>query len=207
MITIGLTGNISCGKSTVSRYLADIGATIIDADLVSRDIVQPGTPALRDIIDYFGPDVLDSNGYLDRKQLGTLVFTNPKAMAVLNSITHPRIIEAIEHKKREHAAKFKNSNSVLVIDAPLLIETGLHKSVDEIWVVTIDPHQQIKRLMQRDGISEIEAQKKVAAQMPQQEKAKYAHRTIDNNGTPTETITQVKQHVKSILGLEQESSS
>lgn len=198
MITIGLTGNISSGKSAVSRYLAEAGAKIIDADMVSRDIVLPGKPALKEITGRFGPGVLDAAGRLDRKRLGALVFTDPEAMGILNNITHPHIVAAIEKEKREYISA--NRGDMLVIDAPLLIETGLHQGVDEIWVVTIDPRQQIERLMRRDGISEAEAQKKVDAQMPQEEKAKYAHRIIDNSGDLEDTITQVKK-LLAMVGL------
>ena len=195
MITIGLTGNISSGKSTVSRYLAGIGARIIDADQISRDIVLPGSPALTEIINYFGHDVLDHSGELDRKHLGELVFANQEALEVLNGITHPRILEAIMNEKKDFAVQVNNGNAIIVIDAPLLIETGLHEYVDEIWVVTIEPGIQMQRLMLRDKISEEEARKRIASQMPQDEKVKFAHVIIDNSGSPEDTINQVRQRV------------
>ena len=195
MITIGLTGNISSGKSTVSRFLAGIGATIIDADEISRNIVRPGSPALKEIVAYFGGGVLAPDGNLDRKRLGAMVFANPEAMEVLNGITHPRILEAISEEKKRNALATKGSNSLLVIDAPLLIETGLHKEVDEVWVVAIEPAEQIRRLMKRDKISEDEARKRIDSQMPQQEKIKLAHVIIDNNGAPANTIDQVRKRL------------
>ena len=193
MLTIGLTGNISSGKSTVSRYLASLGATIIDADEVSREIVRPGAPALREIVDYFGAGVLAPDGSLDRKGLGALVFGDPEALAVLNNLTHPRIVAVIEEAKKRNAATPQSGLNLLVIDAPLLIETGLHQTVDAVWVVTVEPETQKQRLMQRDGISAAAALSRIKAQMPQEEKIKYAQALIDNNGDPTETIRQVKQ--------------
>ena len=191
---IGLTGNIGCGKSMVSSYLAEKGALIIDADQVARDIVRQGTPALAEIAAHFGSGVLDPTGNLDRKKLGALVFSDPAALAKLNSITHPRIIEAIEKEKTKLAAKMKTQGGLLVIDAPLLIETGLHHNLDEIWMVTLDPQVQIQRLMTRDGISESEARQRIESQMPQAEKMKFAHRIIDNNGTPEETKEQITKN-------------
>ena len=195
MLTIGLTGNISSGKSTVSSYLKNVGARIIDADQVSRDIVHPGAPALKEIAAYFGPGVLTPDGALDRKKLGALVFTNPEAMEVLNGITHPRIVEVIEEEKKSLAALAGNGPGMLVIDAPLLIETGLHKEVDEVWVVTIEPEEQIRRLMKRDNISEGEAKSRIDSQMTQQEKIKHAQVIIDNNGTPADAISQVRKRL------------
>lgn len=192
MFTIGLTGNIGSGKSTVSRYLQSIGAIIIDADQVARDIVQPDTPALAEIARFFGPDILDDAGALNRQAMGTLVFTNPEALATLNKITHPRIVEAIKTEKRVYYdLPPAQRPKLLVIDAPLLVEVGLDKAVDEVWAVHVEPQQQIERLIHRDGMSEKEARRRVAAQMPQEEKLKYAHRRIDNSGAPAQTIEQV----------------
>jgi dephospho-CoA kinase len=192
MKTIGLTGNICSGKSTVSRYLGSIGAKIIDADAVAREVVLPGTPALEEIIKHFGLGIIDETGNLHRKKLGELVFADPMAMNVLNSITHPRIVKSIENTK---SMLQESEVSLLVIDAPLLIEVCLHKGLDEIWVVAISLSKQIERLILRDGISEKEALKRVEAQMPQRDKLKYAHRVIDNNGSPQDTIEQVKGYL------------
>ncbi|MDF9408575.1 dephospho-CoA kinase [Pelotomaculum isophthalicicum JI] len=195
MLVIGLTGNIGSGKSTVSRYLESLGSVVIDADQVAREIVQPGTPALAEIVKVFGPGVLNSDGTLDRKKTSSIVFTDPDALAKLNAITHPRIVEAIESEKIKFNNLPDSRDRLLVIDAPLLIEVGLHKSVDEIWVVKVDAQKQVERLIERDGLSDEEARKRVAAQMPQVEKLKYARRVIDNNGSPEETKRQIDQHL------------
>jgi len=194
MFVIGLTGNIGSGKSTVARYLKDLGAVVIDADQVAREVVQPGTPAMADIINNFGPDILNSEGALDRKKMGAIAFADPQAMAILNEITHPRIVEAIKKKKQNLQSLPGSCNKLLVIDAPLLIEVGLHKDVDEIWVVKVDESKQVERLERRDGLSKKEARTRIAAQMPQEEKLKYARRVIDNSGSPEETRKQVIRH-------------
>jgi len=191
MFVIGLTGNIGSGKSTVARYLKDLGAIVIDADQVAREVVQPGTPAIAEIVNSFGPDILNSEGALDRKKMGSIAFSNPQAMARLNEITHPRIVETINQKKQNLQLLPDSHNMLLVIDAPLLIEVGLHKEVDEIWVVKVDESKQVERLSKRDGLSNEEVRMRIAAQMPQEEKLKYAQRVIDNSGSPEETREQV----------------
>ncbi|OPY58097.1 MAG: Dephospho-CoA kinase [Pelotomaculum sp. PtaU1.Bin035] len=191
MITIGLTGNIGSGKSTVARYLESLGAIVIDADQVAREVVTPGTPAMAEIVENFGPDILNSNGSLDRKKLGSIVFSDPRAMARLNKITHPRIVEAINLEMQKTNLSPGSRNKLLVIEAPLLIEVGLYKGVDEIWVVIVNENKQIERLGERDGLSSKEARLRIAAQMSQEEKQKYARRVIDNSGSREDTIKQV----------------
>lgn len=198
MFVIGLTGTIGSGKSTVARCLESLGARVIDADRVAREVVLPGTPALEEIARSFGPEVLNRQGELDRKKLGSIVFTDPQGLARLNGITHPRITEAI-HRQVAQFAKDSPPDGVLVIDAPLLIEVGLHHDVDEVWVVKVDPEQQVKRLMERDGLTPREAHRRIAAQLPQQEKLAYAHRVIDNSGDPAETRKQVVRHWDNLI--------
>ena len=197
MIVIGLTGGIGSGKSTVSRKLKDLGATVIDADQVARDVVKPGTPALRKIVQAFGSGILNDDGTLNRKKLGALAFQDPAARAVLNQITHPWIKEAIlgevEKYRRQPA-----SNQIVVVEAPLLIEVDLHHGLDEIWVVQVDERVQLERLMNRDGITAFEASQRIASQLPQAEKLKYATRVIDNSGSEAETKKQVARHWASL---------
>lgn len=196
MLVIGLTGNIGSGKSTVARRLESLGAKVIDADRVAREVVLPGNPALEEIVRSFGPDILNSEGALDRKKLGTIVFADPRARASLNAITHPRIKEAIrlEIEKYRVNADSCTCSGVLVIEAPLLIEVGLHHNVDEIWVVKVDENEQVERLAERDGLTPGEVRNRIAAQLPQEEKLKYARRVIDNSGDPLETQKQVDRH-------------
>ncbi len=195
MPVIGLTGNIGSGKSTVARRLKKLGAKIVDADRVAREVVRAGTPALKEIVDNFGPEVLNTDGTLDRKKLGEIVFTDPRARASLNQITHPRIKEAIFQEIKKHRSKESpHRKEVLVIDVPLLFETGFNHDVDEVWVVKINEDKQVKRLAERDALMPDEIRKRLEAQMPQEEKLKYARRVIDNSGELRETEKQVDRH-------------
>lgn len=196
MPVIGLTGNIGSGKSTVSRRLKALGAEVVDADQVAREVVLPGTPALEELVASFGPGILNEAGELNRKIMGEIVFSDPQARTRLNEITHARIKEAIRLKiERFHAGTTSPPGpGVLVIEAPLLIEVGLQPYVDEIWVVKIDEEKQIKRISGRDGLSPTEVHSRIAAQLSQEEKLKYAKRVIDNSGGPAETIRQADNH-------------
>lgn len=190
MLVIGLTGNIGSGKSTVSRTLRELGAAVLDTDQVARDVVAPGTPALREIKETFGPKALKPDGTLDRVKVGDVVFKDPDALAKLNSIVHPRIIQAVDDWIKANQAKGKQAPPALVIEAPLLIEVNMHSMVDEVWLVKVDKEIQIQRVMARDGLSMEEAKMRLASQMPQEEKEKYAQRVIDNSGTPEKTKQQ-----------------
>lgn len=201
MITIGLTGNIGSGKSTVAHRLESLGAKIIDADQVARKVVLPGSPGLREIADVFGPGVIDGQGQLDRKKMGSLVFADPRAREKLNNITHPRIKEEIKREINAFNKESQNSSGpgVLVIDAALLIEVGLNHHVDEIWVVKVGRNEQIERLAKRDGLSSNEANRRIASQLPQEDKIRLATRVIDNTGEKGETIKQVDRYWNDML--------
>ena len=177
---IGLTGSIATGKSTVSKLLARLGAVIIDADKVAREIVQTGEQALEEIVEYYGEDILLEDGSLDRKKLGKIVFNDPEKLEKLNEITHPKIIQRI--LDRVHRISNKYDGAVIVIDAALLIEMNFQRYVDEVWVVTLSKEMQINRLMKRDQIKAKEAQNRIEAQMSSEEKSKYADEIIDNSG-------------------------
>lgn len=196
MPVIGLTGNIGSGKSSVARLLRELGAKVVDADQVAREVVLPGAPALAELTRVFGPDILDAAGSLDRKKMGDVVFADPSARARLNQITHPRIKEAIDRviasfRQDPYAA---SPAGVLVIEAPLLIEVGLDRQVDEIWVVKVDEDKQIERLVERDDLDPVDVVKRIDAQLPQAEKLKYAKRVIDNSGDFTDTKKQVEKY-------------
>ncbi|HHW42453.1 MAG TPA: dephospho-CoA kinase [Desulfotomaculum sp.] len=191
MTVIGLTGNIGSGKSTVARYLQEHGAEIIDTDRVAREVVEPGKPAWQEIVDTFGREILQPDGTLDRRALGRLVFGDPAARARLNAIVHPRIREEVERRKRAFHSRHRDNRKVLVVEAPLLIEAGMQEQVDQIWLVVVDPEEQLQRVMSRDGLSREDALARINAQMPQGEKLRHAHVVIDNSGTPEETRRQV----------------
>ncbi|NLC07957.1 MAG: dephospho-CoA kinase [Syntrophomonadaceae bacterium] len=190
MKVIGLTGGIASGKTTVSNYLRELGAVIIDTDILAREIVEPGTPAWQEIVDYFGPGVLTPEGNLDRLALGQIVFSNPVAREKLNQMTHPRIKEKTR-EQLDHLA-MERPETVAVVDAPLLIEASFTTLVDQIWLVAVDEQTQIARLKTRNGMSEEEARSRIASQMALSEKLKLADKVIDNSGSLAATLSQVR---------------
>lgn len=190
---IGLTGNIACGKSLVLRELARLGAETIDADQVSRDLTQPGSPVLAAIVEEFGPAMLRPDGSLDRRALGAVVFRDPDALRRLEAITHPAIVSEI---RRRIAA---SRSPVVVVDAIKLFEASLARDCDEVWVVTCRPEQQLARLMARDQLSEEEALARIRAQPPQAEKIARADVVIDNSGPIETTLRQVRLRWQQIL--------
>ncbi|KYO64291.1 dephospho-CoA kinase [Thermovenabulum gondwanense] len=197
MKVIGLTGGIASGKSTVSGILREKGAYIIDADEISKALVEPGKPAYLEIVKHFGQEILNEDGSLRRKKLGRIVFADKEKLALLNKITHPKIIEEIKRRLEEAANRNEN---VVVIDAALLIELGLYKMVDEVWLVTIDEKTQLERLLKRDSfLEEKEAKDRIRAQMPQEEKVKYATRIINNSGDFSQLLKQVEDYWRELV--------
>ena len=188
MQVIGLTGGIASGKSSVARILERLGATIIDADLLAREAVLPGTSAHQAIVAAFGTEILLPDATIDRKALGRIVFAAPDARRRLEAITHPAIARLAE--ERLAAARQSGAPAVFYV-APLLIEAGATGRVDDIWVVYADRETQISRLTERDAIRREEAEQRLAAQMSMEEKATYGSAVIDNRGTPEETERQV----------------
>ena len=188
MKVVGLTGGIASGKSTVSRMLVNLGAQIIDADKIAREVVEQGTPAWEEIVAWLGPDSLMENGALNRRWIAEYIFSDASRRKRLEEITHPRILEKMEAAKTE---ALRQSVAVLVLDVPLLLESGWQSWIDEVWVVYVKQDEQIRRLMKRDGLNLDAAMKRITAQMSLEEKKKYARRIIDNNGTEEETRAQV----------------
>lgn len=197
LLIVGLTGGIASGKSTVSLLLKNKGAVIIDADEISRNILIPGKPAWTKVIEHFGEKVLRDDENIDRKKLAQIVFSDKKELELLNSITHPIIIEEI---KRQLEYYKKVDEEVVVIDAALLLELGLNSLVDEVWVVAVDEKTQLERLMLREkNLSRKEALKRIKSQMPLQDKLKYAQRIIDNTGEIERTKKQLDEIWRGIL--------
>lgn len=189
MLRVGLTGGIATGKSLVSGYFKGLGAHIIDYDLLAREVVALELPAWKDIVNYFGKDVLQMDGSLDRNKLGRIVFNDEAKRLKLNSFTHPRVIE--EAKKQEEAVGQAEPDAVIVHDVPLLFEVGIDKMVDKTVVVCITEENQVKRLMARNKMSRGDALSRIRAQMPVAEKVKRADYVIDNNGSMENTKKQV----------------
>ena len=188
MKIIGLTGGIATGKSTVAGYLEELGACIIDADQLSREVVAPGSPALQQIAETLGPGLLLPDDTLDRKLLRSMIFQDASLRHRLEAILHPAIKEL--SLKRLDEARLSGA-AVAVYMAPLLIEAGATGRVDEIWVVTVRPEVQLARLMARDHCNRDEALRIVAAQMPLAEKEQYGKVVIDNSNEPEQTRQQV----------------
>jgi len=195
---IGLTGGIATGKSLVSGELKRLGAAVIDADAVAKEVVEPGRPAYAEIAEAFGPGVIRQDGSIDRKKLGQIIFSDPAARERLNAITHPRIRERM---KEETARLLKEGAGIIVLDIALLIETGVRYEVDRIVVVYADPARQLERLMQREAMSRDEAKKRISCQMDIKEKAEYADYVIDNSGTKEDTLEQTRALFAELQGL------
>lgn len=186
----GLTGSIASGKSLVSAELKRLGARVVDADLIAREVVEPGSPALKEIEEEFGPSVIKAGGGLDRAALAAIVFSDPEKLKILNHITHPRIIA----RQREMVDEIKKSSGdpLIIVDAAVLIESGEHKNMDAVIVVYSGEEKLIERLCAR-GLTRREALARVGAQMGLKEKLEYADYVIDNNGTVEETLRQARE--------------
>lgn len=187
---VGLTGGIATGKSTVADFLRDEGVVVIDADELSRRIVEPGRPAHRDIVEAFGDDVIADDGTLDRNRLGDEIFRDDEARRQLEAITHPRIAEAMFDDAQQ---AFEEGDDWVVYDAALLVETGTHRMLDALIVVDCSPETQLQRLQRRDEIDEQQARQRIDAQMPLGEKREAADFVIDNDEGRDRTRHQVQQ--------------
>ena len=186
MKIIGLTGGIASGKSMILRLLEELGAVVVDSDKLAHKAMEPHTPGWRDITDAFGSEILNQDMTINRKKLGKIVFNDRTLLLKLNEIIHPRIAEKFKDILSE-VRKSHADNSVIVIEVPLLYETRMDRLCDEVWVVWVDEATQIKRLIERDGISEADAMSRINSQMPIDEKAKRADFVINNMQTIEET--------------------
>jgi dephospho-CoA kinase len=195
MLRVGLTGGIGCGKSTVAAMMRDWGCHVIDADAIARELAEPGQPAYNEIVAAFGSEFLLEDGRLDRANLAHLVFADASKLLTLNKILHPRVIAVQEHRLMEIAQT--HPGAVAVVEAALLIEAGYHKSLDHLIVVWCKPEQQIERLTNRQGraMTREDAMRRIAAQMPLEEKRRLATDEIDNSGSLAATQQQVTQLV------------
>lgn len=190
---IGLTGGLASGKSTVAAILRELGSVVVDADAIVRELQEPGTPVYRAIVEAFGPDVVRSDGSLDRSALASRIFADPVARQRLNAIMHPRVRERIRQEVADLQARIP-SGAIIVLDVPLLLDTAPRDTfpVEGVIVVAIDEATQIARFRARTGLSEEEARRRLRAQRPLREKVAEADWVIDNNGSPEETRRQVE---------------
>lgn len=195
---IGLTGNIATGKSVVAGILAELGARVLDADALAHGVIKAGTRTWQRVVDEFGTDIVQPDGEIDRAKLGARVFTDPEALKRLEAIVHPVVIaeskRLLRKWQKERSASALEDNiegTVVVLEAIKLIESGMHQQCDELWVVTCPYEQQVQRLMSNRGLSRAEAELRIRAQPPQEEKIAVADVVIDNSGDLEQTRAQV----------------
>lgn len=191
MLKVGLTGSIAVGKSFVLEVLRELGCAVLDADQTARDVVKPGTKGLELITEQFGREVLQPDGELDRAKLGAIVFADAGKRQLLNSIAHPLVIRAQNEWLRE--IERENPNGMAVIDAALMIESGGYNRFDKLIVVWCEPEIQIERLAARNAFNREEAILRINAQMPQEEKKKFADFLIDTSKGFEDTRRQTKE--------------
>lgn len=189
-MVVGLTGGLGTGKSLVAKEFKRLGAHLVDADEIAREVTRPGTPAYDGIKKEFGPGFIGPDGAIDRKALASLAFSDPERLKRLNEITHPAIIREIE--ARVEVIKKDHPGEIIVLDAPLLIEVGLEKKMDRVVVVYADEKTQTQRIRERNGLGLEEAQMRIGAQMPVKEKVDFADFVIDGNGSVEEALGAVE---------------
>jgi dephospho-CoA kinase len=179
MLRVGLTGSIGVGKSFVTSIFVELGCRVLDADQTAREVVMPGTPGLKALVDVFGEDILTTDGTLDRKRLGALIFADQNKREQLNHILHPFIIA--RQDEILNGWETEDPNGIGIVDAALMIESGGYKRFDKLIVVHCRPEVQLERLMLRDKLSRDEALRRITSQMPQEEKQRYADYLIDTS--------------------------
>jgi dephospho-CoA kinase len=189
MLKVGLTGSIAVGKSFVLECFRELGCHVLDADRTAREVVEPGTIGLQQIVNNFGPKVLQGSGELDRKKLGAIVFADERKRELLNSIVHPLVIESQDRWLSNCEAA--DPNGMAIVDAALMIESGGYERFEKLVVVWCQPEIQLQRLMARDALSAAEAEKRIASQMLQDEKKRFADHLIDTSTGFEETRRQV----------------
>ena len=200
MLKVGLTGSISVGKSFVVSVFRDLGCVTFDADKIAHTVMEPGREAFDDIVSEFGPVVLGEDGSIDRAKLGAIVFADSQRRSRLNEIVHPRVI--VEQNRLLAEVEQANPHGIVIVDAALMIESGGYKRFDKLIVVFCSRETQIERLMKRNNIAREEAELRVAAQMPSEEKRRYADYEIDTSRTQEETRARVREVYELLLEVQ-----
>ena len=191
MLKVGLTGSIAVGKTFVLGVFRELGCHVLDADQTAREVVEPGTPGLAKIVIEFGSDVLTPTGELDRSNMAAIIFADEKQRILLNSIVHPLVFEAQNNWLADREAA--DPHGIAIVDAALMIESGGYRRYDQLIVVCCEPEIQLKRLRLRNDLPEAEAKKRIAAQLPQSEKKRYADHSIDTSKGFEDTRRQVRE--------------
>ena len=205
MLKIGLTGGIATGKSYALSVLSELGCQVIDADTVAHRVIESGRPAYLDIINQFGREILNEDGAINRAALGAIVFTSKNAREKLNAIVHPRVYEAQTEWFEQIASR--DPAAIAVIDAALMIETGSYLRFDKVIVVYCDPELQLQRLTERNGFTREQAQARISAQMPSEEKLKYADYSVNTSNGFEDTRRQIEKIYAELLALQNAGSS
>lgn len=190
MMVIGLTGGMGSGKSTVSTFLAQLGAVVLSADEIGHEALEPYTETWQEVVNAFGKGILKDGGEVDRQKLGEIVFNNAEALARLNRIMHPRMYRIVEKRLEELK---QQGAEVIVLEAPLLVEANWLNLVDQVWVTTAEEATIVRRCCQRSGLSKAQALARISSQLPPEEKIKYADAVIDTDGTLSEVEARVKE--------------
>ena len=191
MLKVGLTGSIAVGKTFVCDVFRELGCHVLDADKTARDVVRKGTPGLEKIVSEFGEEILSADGELDRRKMASIVFADEKMRLLLNSVVHPLVFES--QNEWLAAREAEDPDGIAIVDAALMIESGGYRRFDKLIVVWCEPDIQFERLIKRDGLSEADARKRIASQMPQDEKKRYADLLIDTSGGFETTRVQCRQ--------------
>ena len=197
-LLVGLTGGMGSGKSLAASYFKALGAQIIDADRISRELVAPGKPAWKEIIEEFGSNVLNPDQTLNRKQIAAIVFNDESKRKKLEDIIHLRVI--VEERRLYEKYRQKNSRVLAVIDAALLIESGNYKNVDKVVVVQCGKEEQIRRVMERDGTARSEVENRLHSQMPLEEKVVFGDYILRNDDTRESLKSQVGELYRNLRG-------
>lgn len=190
MLTIGLTGGIGSGKSTVSKILAEFGAPVIDADKVGHAIYEPGGPAYRELIDAFGTGILAADRTVDRKKLGAIVFADPAALGRLNSIVHPKMLRRM--REMVDTMRASGEQGPIVVEAAILIEANWQPLVNEIWLVIASRERVIERIARDRGMKPEQTEARIKAQLPDEQRRRWASVVITNDGTIDELRAKVE---------------
>ena len=195
-LLIGLTGGIASGKSTVLQHLRQAGYSVIDADKLGHKVLEQGNPGYNKVVKCFGNEILNPDGSVNRTALGRIVFVDAEKLKQLNEISHPIIAEMIQKKFEESVSD--SNGGIVFLEAALLIEANWYKVCEHIWVVSLDPTVALRRLKERDNLSETEAKLRVGAQLDQEERLTYADVVLLNEGTPEELFTQTQQALREL---------
>jgi len=196
ILKVGLTGGITCGRSTVTRMFEERGCYCIDADRIAHRIIQPPSPTWKRVVECFGEEILNPDQTINQARLGSIVFSDREKRERLNSIVHPQVIEEENRLIKEYI--HSGGEGIVIADAALMIETGSHRRFDKIVVVYTDEQTQLERLIKRNGLSPEEAKRRIEAQLPLKEKLLYADYKISTSGSLQDTERQVEEVFQSL---------